>query len=1329
MLSQLWRTSVIAVFGCGLALSAQQPPPQPPDAAQQPADPVFRGGTALMEIEVRVTGRGKRPVEGLSKEDFTLLENGVPQQLVNLEYIDVFRGGADEAAAAEGQAASESTSPPAAMDPRTARIFIATHITEAERPRTRRAIQKFIEKDLQPGVLVSLNGTPFVSDKKLLLKLLELDQSLDVLAGAEPDFQRHIIVREGNDPFASTNTQTSPEEPNAQEGPDLIAILQGDSVAERGTVDLLQDQFGRARFYRYIDMIRGLGVYPGKKMIVLFAQGFWIGFDSFLQQFVNLQNNDLMTRLRSESMRARISLYVVDARGLEVGGEISSAAYSDLATELRFTPGQVGAGVPGFVRGSEPITGGMDDAFRNSQNGLKTLAELTDGTAVLNTNDVGEIFKKVREDLSGYYLLGYYPKESENEDDFRKIRITVSAPKVKLSYREGFFDDREFRKFMEAEQHKQLEAILGPSPSATTAEAPLPALRAYKKAYETLASENPNFPRAIEYLDAATKEYEGFAVAWNVLGYSREKTGDFGGAIEAYEKAVEADGDYINPLSHAVRLDVRASRWNKALEGADALIAKAHERTDGHFYRATALFNLGKPQEAEHAVRRVVTASDVGRYAQAYQLLGLIHASEGRFSEATQAYRDYLSVRPEAADKTQVAEQIRIWATVRSLDELKVHVANEKWDDVAELSSQLVETNPRLIGARYYNAMALYRLGETDAAVAQARNVQADERGGDYPGTHQLLGSIFSQQGKLEDAAREYRAYLALVPDSPKAADIQRRLGEWEKERRFEGPSGTTIRVQNPYGDVTMRVMRQSAPQLRIRSPARNLRQGDVVTIQEPGKTTIRAKPSDHVRIDIEIDIPYGYGFEAETADGKISVQGLAALTKLVTQRGDIEIAVPWDATRLSIEAKEPPKSYEPPARGKIAVNPGAAGWGVIDQHDRYRSTYGKIDVRAVSPGRVTLRDIPIPADSPVKMSWQAPAVLESILRAGRGPSAVSARSPSASPTVTTPAASNQESAAPIVFRSGVRMVNLAVSVTSTGGVPSTGLTVEDFEILEDGVPQEISALTAGDAPFNLVLLLDLSGSTVEDRAAMKLAAARFVSTARPTDRIAVYGLSAEMFAVATHLTSDREQLASSINSAPSVSGGTPLYDTIVLAYNEELRQLPGERNALIIVSDGVDNQLASILYPGGDDGKDDKRSRRKKRGKRRNASELVPGVVASASKVPFEQLRQAVAHMDTLIYPYILGNGGRRSFPGGVGTTARENMEALAAASGGRAFLAASVDDPQPFREAAKELRSVYTVAYYPKNQNFDGAWRNVEVRVKRPAAIVRTRAGYQAR
>ncbi len=212
----------------------------------------------------------------------------------------------------------------------------------------------------------------------------------------------------------------------------------------------------------------------------------------------------------------------------------------------------------------------------------------------------------------------------------------------------------------------------------------------------------------------------------------------------------------------------------------------------------------------------------------------------------------------------------------------------------------------------------------------------------------------------------------------------------------------------------------------------------------------------------------------------------------------------------------------------------------------------------------------------------------------------------------------------------------------------------------------------------------------------MKTAATEFVGIARQHDRVALYVLARDMFHVVSPLTADRELLKAGIEAIPDVAGTTPLYDTVLLAYAQELRQRPAERNALIVISDGVDNQIHGT------------------------------GV---ASSVSFKKLRKATEGSHALIYPIFL-DPFTVAPPPNWSRKAKKQIEELATATGGRLFTARSVHDLDPvYPMVAEELRSVYSVAYSPKNQNFDGSWRQVQVRVKRPGAKVRTRTGYFAR
>ena len=399
-----------------------------------------------------------------------------------------------------------------------------------------------------------------------------------------------------------------------------------------------------------MDIINALAVYPGKKMVVLFSRALPMGVDSFEERFIGTDNMDLLARLRGESMRARISLYVVDSQGLRAGGTVGTAEYTD-HPELLYTTGQAGLGVPAFVLGSTPLTGGIDDAFQAGQNGLKTLAQQTGGVAVTDSNDVGKIFEHVNDDLGGYYLIGYYPPKRDDPKSLRKIRIDVNQPKAKLTYRKGFYDDEEFRRAMQAERRPQLEEALGESRSETTGNAPLSALEAYKAGFDELGAESGNMARAAQELKKATSLYPGFAAAWNLLGYASENLGDLATAREAYQKAADADEEYLNPLAHLARLEIEQQAWDGAKERASKLIDKDAERPDAHFYLATAEFNLGNLDAAKTAAETALAHDEEGRFVQTHQLMGLIHAGQGESSAMGGANGQRVRGRRERHDR------------------------------------------------------------------------------------------------------------------------------------------------------------------------------------------------------------------------------------------------------------------------------------------------------------------------------------------------------------------------------------------------------------------------------------------------------------------------------------------------------------------------------------------------------------------------------------------------------------------------------------------------------------------------------------------------------
>ena len=165
-------------------------------------------------------------------------------------------------------------------------------------------------------------------------------------------------------------------------------------------------------------------------------------------------------------------------------------------------------------------------------------------------------------------------------------------------------------------------------------------------------------------------------------------------------------------------------------------------------------------------------------------------------------------------------------------------------------------------------------------------------------------------------------------------------------------------------------------------------------------------------------------------------------------------------------------------------------------------------------------------------------------------------------------------------FSSYVRLVQLSAAVVDSTNRPVPGLGLSDFRILEDGVEQQIGMVQDSVADFNLILLLDCSTSTLVDREAVMEAARQFILTALPMDRVGIYVLSGAYLHVVSPLTADREALLRTIGQIPRLSGGTPLYDAITLSYAHELAKRRWERNALIVISDGMDNEPAAAVEP-----------------------------------------------------------------------------------------------------------------------------------------------------
>jgi Ca-activated chloride channel family protein len=162
----------------------------------------------------------------------------------------------------------------------------------------------------------------------------------------------------------------------------------------------------------------------------------------------------------------------------------------------------------------------------------------------------------------------------------------------------------------------------------------------------------------------------------------------------------------------------------------------------------------------------------------------------------------------------------------------------------------------------------------------------------------------------------------------------------------------------------------------------------------------------------------------------------------------------------------------------------------------------------------------------------------------------------------------------------GANLARVQARVTDKNGRAVSGLTAKDFTVTEDGAERAVREVQPVTAPFNLVLLLDVSGSVEERIDFIRKAALNFLNTASPQDRIAIVSFRDDVQLV-SNFTADRRLLTERIKDIQA-GGATSLYDALGYSLVDTLRPLRGERTGVVILSDGDDNRsflsFASIL-------------------------------------------------------------------------------------------------------------------------------------------------------
>lgn len=284
------------------------------------------------------------------------------------------------------------------------------------------------------------------------------------------------------------------------------------------------------------------------------------------------------------------------------------------------------------------------------------------------------------------------------------------------------------------------------------------------------------------------------------------------------------------------------------------------------------------------------------------------------------------------------------------------------------------------------------------------------------------------------------------------------------------------------------------------------------------------------------------------------------------------------------------------------------------------------------------------------------------------------------------------------VVRVETNLVSLEVSVYSKKlKTQVTNLGQREFKIFEDGKEETISYFAATDAPFDLILLLDLSGSTQKKRDLIRMTARHFIETARPSDRVAIVTFSDAMNVVAP-LSNDRATLLRSIENIEG-TGGSKVWDALKLTLDQVAEPgNHGRRSAVVFMTDGADNHL--VAFNGG-------------------------------SKTSFADLLETVRLKGTLIIPIYLDTQGKDALSRKVYEYARRTLAMLAEESGGLYYKARKLDDLNGvYDQVVADLAKIYSLGYRPANSKRDGSWRTVKIQVvNRTDLVPHTRSGYYAR
>lgn len=426
--------------------------------AQQPSV-TFQVEVNYVDIDAVVTDERGHFVEGLSKDDFELFEDGSPQEISTFSVVDIPLPAAGARAAARTQAFSDVKTN---AEPITGRLYVIVlddlNVSPLRGKVVVNTARQFIDRYFGPDDIAAVTytsgrtdgGQEFTSDKRLLLAAIDRFQGRKlrstVIEKADQYFQQHLKELEINAPD-TTDPDYTQEQPRSGtvRGPIGYSDITTDADDfERG--HRAQQVLGALR--RLADLMGGIR--GRRKAILMFSEGIdYPIYDIFGSQAATSVIMETREAIAAAA-RGNVSVFSVDPRGL-VGMtsetiELNAAADPHLGFDAK---------------------GLLADMYL-SQDSLRTLAEETGGYAAVNANNVDTALTRIVRANSRYYVLGYYPRNLQRDGRFHKLEVRVKRPGVRVSARKGYVAPRVLSASDKLKHEREQERARGRAGSAET---------------------------------------------------------------------------------------------------------------------------------------------------------------------------------------------------------------------------------------------------------------------------------------------------------------------------------------------------------------------------------------------------------------------------------------------------------------------------------------------------------------------------------------------------------------------------------------------------------------------------------------------------------------------------------------------------------------------------------------------------------------------------------------------------------------------------------------------------------------------------------------------